>query len=77
MSNLFVTTTVNGDTAEFICEPGETLLDALRWLLQLTGSNVVYLIINDYMAEIYNHIGLYMFICICLIINDYTYMCVQ
>ena len=38
MSKLFVTTTVNGDVAEFICEPGESLLDALRGRLQLTGS---------------------------------------
>ena len=38
MSKLFVTTTVNGDIAEFICEPGESLLDALRGRLQLTGS---------------------------------------
>ena len=38
MTKQFVTTTVNGDTAEFICEPGETLLDALRGRLQLTGS---------------------------------------
>ena len=38
MSKLFVTTTVNGDTAEFICEPDESLLDALRGRLQLTGS---------------------------------------
>ncbi len=38
MTKQFVTTTVNGDTAEFICEPGESLLDALRGRLQLTGS---------------------------------------
>ena len=38
MSKMFVTTTVNGDTAEFLCEPGESLLDALRGRLQLTGS---------------------------------------
>ena len=38
MSKLFVTTTVNGDVAEFICEGGESLLDALRGRLQLTGS---------------------------------------
>lgn len=38
MSKLFVTTTVNGDPVEFVCEPGDTLLDALRGELQLTGS---------------------------------------
>ena len=38
MSKLFVSAIVNGDTAEFLCEPGETLLDALRGRLQLTGS---------------------------------------
>ena len=38
MSKLFVTTTVNGDTAEFLCDPRDSLLDALRGRLQLTGS---------------------------------------
>jgi carbon-monoxide dehydrogenase small subunit len=38
MSKQFVSATVNDDIAEFICEPGETLLDALRGRLQLTGS---------------------------------------
>jgi len=38
LTKQFVTTTVNGDIAEFICEPGESLLDALRGRLQLTGS---------------------------------------
>ena len=38
MTKQFVTTTVNGDTTEFICEGGESLLDALRGRLQLTGS---------------------------------------
>ncbi|HWF00769.1 MAG TPA: (2Fe-2S)-binding protein [Caulobacteraceae bacterium] len=33
-----VTTTVNGDPAEFLVEPGVTLLDALRDELGLTGS---------------------------------------
>ena len=33
-----VTTTVNGDPAEFLSEPGTTLLDALRDELGLTGS---------------------------------------
>ena len=33
-----VTTTVNGDPAEFLCEPGTTLLDAIRDELGLTGS---------------------------------------
>lgn len=38
MSKLAVTTTVNGDPAEFLCDPGETLLDALRGGLGLTGA---------------------------------------
>lgn len=38
MKNLHVTTTINGDAAEFICEPDETLLDALRNRLGLTGA---------------------------------------
>ena len=33
-----ITTTVNGDPAEFLVEPGVTLLDALRDELGLTGS---------------------------------------
>ena len=38
MSQIHVTTTVNGDAAEFLCEPDETLLDALRDRLNLTGT---------------------------------------
>ncbi|MDF1668119.1 MAG: (2Fe-2S)-binding protein [Roseovarius sp.] len=38
MKNTHVTTTVNGDAVEFICEPDETLLDALRNRLGLTGA---------------------------------------
>ena len=38
MSQIHVTTSVNGDPAEFLCEPDETLLDALRDRLGLTGS---------------------------------------
>jgi aerobic carbon-monoxide dehydrogenase small subunit len=38
MSKLAISTTVNGDPAEFLCAPGESLLDALRWKLGLTGS---------------------------------------
>jgi carbon-monoxide dehydrogenase small subunit len=38
MSQIHVTTTVNGDTAEYLCEADETLLDALRDRLSLTGS---------------------------------------
>lgn len=33
-----VQTTVNGDEAEFLCTPGESLLDALRERLNLIGS---------------------------------------
>jgi carbon-monoxide dehydrogenase small subunit len=38
MSKIHVTTTVNGDAAEFLTDPGTTLLDALRDELGLTGS---------------------------------------
>ena len=38
MSSIHVRTTVNGDPAEFLCEPDETLLDVLRDRLGLTGS---------------------------------------
>jgi carbon-monoxide dehydrogenase small subunit len=33
-----VTTTVNGDACEFLCEPQQTLLDVLRNELMLTGT---------------------------------------
>ncbi|MFP6766427.1 MAG: (2Fe-2S)-binding protein [Planctomycetaceae bacterium] len=33
-----VTTTINGDTHEFLCEPRQTLLEALRDVLDLTGT---------------------------------------
>jgi len=35
---IHVTTTVNGDAAEFLCDPRETLLDCLRDKLALTGA---------------------------------------
>ena len=38
MSKIHVTATVNGDPAEFLTDPGTTLLDALRDELGLTGS---------------------------------------
>ena len=38
MSRIHVTTTVNGDRTEFLCEPEETLLDVLRNRLSLTGA---------------------------------------
>jgi len=38
MSRIHVTTSVNGDEVDFLCEPDETLLDALRNRLGLTGS---------------------------------------
>ena len=38
MSKIHVTTTVNGDHAEFLTEPATTLLDALRDELGLTGA---------------------------------------
>ncbi len=38
MNKIHVTTTLNGDPAEFLCEPQETLLDILRDNLGLTGA---------------------------------------
>jgi carbon-monoxide dehydrogenase small subunit len=38
VSKVLVSSTVNGDPVDFLCEPGEVLLDALRGRLQLTGS---------------------------------------
>lgn len=38
MSKLQVSTTVNGDPQQFLCDPGMTLLDALREELMLIGS---------------------------------------
>ena len=38
MSKLHVSTTINGEPAEFLCEPYDTMLDALRGPLGLTGS---------------------------------------
>ena len=38
MSKMHATTTVNGDTVEFLADPRETLLDSLRDQLGLTGT---------------------------------------
>jgi carbon-monoxide dehydrogenase small subunit len=38
MSQIHVTTQVNGDATEFLCEPDETLMDVLRDRLGLTGT---------------------------------------
>lgn len=38
MAKIHVKTTVNGDPAEFLCAPGQTLLSALRDTLHLTGT---------------------------------------
>ncbi len=38
MSRIHVSTTVNGDPVEFLCEPEDTLLDCLRDRLGLTGA---------------------------------------
>ena len=38
MTKIHVTTTINGDPAEFLADPRETLLDALRDQLGLTGT---------------------------------------
>ena len=38
MPKLHVTTTINGDVTEYLCEPEQTLLDVIRDELNLTGS---------------------------------------
>ena len=38
MKNIHVSTTINGDEAEFVCAPEETLLDSLRNRLGLSGA---------------------------------------
>ncbi|MCW1954824.1 (2Fe-2S)-binding protein [uncultured Lentibacter sp.] len=38
MSRIHVTTTINGDSVDYLCEAGDTLLDVLRDQLDLTGS---------------------------------------
>jgi aerobic carbon-monoxide dehydrogenase small subunit len=38
MAKVHVTTTVNGEPAEYLCEANDTMLDALRGPLGLTGS---------------------------------------
>jgi carbon-monoxide dehydrogenase small subunit len=38
MAKIHVSTTINGEPEEFLCEPDETMLDALRNRLGLTGS---------------------------------------
>jgi carbon-monoxide dehydrogenase small subunit len=38
MSGIHVSTTINGDVTEFVCHPGETLLEVLRNRMGLTGA---------------------------------------
>lgn len=38
MAKLHVSTTINGEPMEFLCDPGQSLLDALRGTLGLTGT---------------------------------------
>ncbi len=38
MAKLHITTAINGEPEEFLCDPGETMLDVLRNKLGLTGS---------------------------------------
>ncbi len=38
MSKVHVTTSINGDSTEYLCDPRETLLDVLRDQLNLTGA---------------------------------------
>ena len=38
MAKYHVTTTINGEPTEFLCEPQQTLLDVLRDELELTGT---------------------------------------
>ena len=38
MSKIHISATINGEAAEFLCDPSQSLLDALRDNLHLTGS---------------------------------------
>jgi aerobic carbon-monoxide dehydrogenase small subunit len=38
MAKSYVSTTINGEAAEYLCEPQQTLLDVLRDVVGLTGS---------------------------------------
>ncbi|GIS96983.1 MAG: hypothetical protein CM1200mP24_02670 [Gammaproteobacteria bacterium] len=38
MSGVHVSTKVNGDPVEFVCQPGDSLLDSLRDRVGLTGA---------------------------------------
>ena len=38
MSKTHVTTTINGDAVEYLCEPDQSMLDVLRDNLELTGT---------------------------------------
>jgi len=38
MAKIHISTEINGDAVEFLCEPDQTLLDVLRDELNLTGS---------------------------------------
>ena len=38
MTKLHIETTINGESSEFLCDPAESLLDALRDRLGLTGT---------------------------------------
>jgi carbon-monoxide dehydrogenase small subunit len=38
MAKYHISTTINGDSVEFLCEPDQTLLDVLRDELDMTGS---------------------------------------
>jgi aerobic carbon-monoxide dehydrogenase small subunit len=38
MAKSYVSTTINGESVEFLCEPQQTLLDCLRDVIGLTGS---------------------------------------
>lgn len=38
MAKTHVSTSINGEATEFLCEPGDTLLDVLRNDLQMTGT---------------------------------------
>ena len=38
MKKYHISTTINGDEVDYVCEPTQTLLDVLRDVLQLTGT---------------------------------------
>ena len=38
MAKMHISTTINGEPTEYLCEPNDTMLDVLRNELNMTGS---------------------------------------